>query len=61
MAVQDGRMRFVDVLLKPRVTIAPGSDLERAKALHARAHEDCYLANSVNFPVRNEPEVVFAG
>ena len=60
MAVKDGRMRFVDVLLRPRVTIARGSDLERAKALHARAHEDCYIANSVNFPVRNEPEVTFA-
>src|SRR4051794_17713801 len=28
MAMKDGAIRFTDVLLKPRVTIAPGSDVE---------------------------------
>ena len=60
MAVKDGRMRIVDVLLRPRVTIARGSDIERARALHARAHEECFIANSVNFPVRHEATVTFA-
>jgi organic hydroperoxide reductase OsmC/OhrA len=60
MAVKDGKMRFVSVLLRPRVVIARGSDIERARGLHAHAHDDCYIANSVNFPVRNEAFVQFA-
>jgi organic hydroperoxide reductase OsmC/OhrA len=60
MAVKDGRMRIVDVLLRPRVAIARGSDVERARALHERAHEECFIANSVNFPVRHDAAVSFA-
>ncbi len=51
---------FTDVLLRPRVTIAAGSDPEKARALHHKAHETCFIANSVNFPVRNEPEITVA-
>jgi organic hydroperoxide reductase OsmC/OhrA len=49
--------RFTEVVLRPRVTLAPGSDLARAQALHEEAHRICYIANSVNFPVRHEAEV----
>jgi organic hydroperoxide reductase OsmC/OhrA len=59
MALKDGRMRFVEVTLAPRVTIGAG-DLERAAALHAKAHEGCFIANSVNFPVLNTPTVTRA-
>jgi organic hydroperoxide reductase OsmC/OhrA len=51
---------FTDVLLKPRVTIAAGSDPEKARALHHGAHESCFIASSVNFPVRNEPVITVA-
>jgi organic hydroperoxide reductase OsmC/OhrA len=57
MERREKTFRFTDVLLRPRVTIAPGSDPEKARALHEKAHEDCFIANSVNFPVRNEPEI----
>jgi organic hydroperoxide reductase OsmC/OhrA len=56
MAIKDRRMRFVDVLLEPRVTIAKG-DRDQAVALHEKAHEACFIANSVNFPVRHAPVV----
>ncbi len=52
---------FTEVVLRPRVTIAAGGDLDQARALHKAAHGHCYIANSVNFPVRNEPEVRAAG
>lgn len=52
--------KFTDVLLKPRVTIAPGSDPELARSLHVRAHHDCFIASSVNFTVRNEPVISVA-
>jgi organic hydroperoxide reductase OsmC/OhrA len=53
----DGGGHFREVVLRPLVTIAPGSDLARARALHGRAHALCYIARSVNFPVAHEPEV----
>ena len=46
---------FTEVVLRPRVTFAPGTDPSRAAALHERAHHLCFIANSVNFPVRCEP------
>jgi organic hydroperoxide reductase OsmC/OhrA len=52
--------RFTDVLLRPRVTIAPDSDPELARALHEKAHEECFIAASVNFPVRHEVTVLLA-
>ena len=44
----------------PRACIigAGSSGIAAAKALHERAHHHCFMANSVNFPVRNEPEIV---
>ncbi len=56
MAIKDGKMRFVEVTLAPRVVIAAGG-LDRARALHAQAHAECFIANSVNFPVRNQATV----
>ncbi len=60
MAVKDGRLRFTDVLLRPRVTLAPGGDASVAEAIHAKAHDLCFIANSVNFPVLNMPTVTGA-
>ncbi|TMQ52738.1 MAG: OsmC family peroxiredoxin [Candidatus Eisenbacteria bacterium] len=57
MAKVDGVVRFTEVTLHPKVTIAPGSDPEKARALHERAHAICFIANSVNFPVRNKPTI----
>ena len=58
---QQGRGgHFTEVLLRPRVTLAAGSDLQRGQALHAAAHETCFIANSVNFPVRHEAEIICA-
>jgi hypothetical protein len=52
---------FTEVTLKPTVTIAEGSDPELAKKLHEKAHHLCFIASSVNFPVRTEPAIVVAG
>jgi organic hydroperoxide reductase OsmC/OhrA len=50
-------MRFRDVVLRPTVRIASPADLDRARDLHGDAHHQCFIANSVNFPVRCEPTV----
>lgn len=59
VARKDGRVRFVDVLLRPKVVLEAGSDIEKAKALHDKAHDICVIVNSVSFPVRHEAEVIF--
>ena len=46
-----GASRFLCATLRPRITVAPGSDLKQADALHARVHDYCFIARSVNFPV----------
>jgi organic hydroperoxide reductase OsmC/OhrA len=57
--VEDGQGggRFERAVLRPVVTLAPGSDAGRARELHYVAHEQCFIASSVNFPVDNEPEI----
>ena len=54
----DSGGRFVDVLLRPVVHLGAGSDGERARDLHHEAHAKCFIASSVNFPVRCEAEIV---
>lgn len=53
----DGSGRFTDVLLRPRVTVADATMLEAAEKAHVRANQLCFIANSVNFPVRHAPVV----
>lgn len=56
--VAPGRTRFVDAVLRPRVRVADAAQVEAATALHHAAHERCFVAASVNFPVRVEPLIV---
>jgi organic hydroperoxide reductase OsmC/OhrA len=51
-----GGGRFEEVTLHPVVTIA-GGDIERARALHDKAHELCFIANSCSVPIRHEATV----
>jgi organic hydroperoxide reductase OsmC/OhrA len=47
---------FESVLLRPKVTLESG-DVQEALRLHQDAHKKCFIANSVNFPVRLEPAI----
>lgn len=51
---------FVSARLAPRITISRDSDPDKARALHDQAHEACFIANSVNFPVYCAPDIVRA-
>ena len=53
---QESGGRFKSVLLRPKVTIESG-DVQEALRLHQDAHEKCFIANSVNFPVLLEPAI----
>ncbi len=50
--------RFTEVVLHPVVTITAASDPAKAEAVHDDAHHACFIAASVNFPVRCEPRIV---
>jgi organic hydroperoxide reductase OsmC/OhrA len=54
----DGAGRFVEVVLRPRVTVADAGMTEAAVNLHKDANAKCFIANSLNFPVRHEPVIM---
>jgi organic hydroperoxide reductase OsmC/OhrA len=51
----DGGGCFTEVVLRPEVEIAEQGMADKALALHGDAHRVCFIARSVNFPVRHEP------
>ena len=53
--VAGGGGHFAEVTLFPEVTVTHASMVGMANALHDKAHEKCFIANSVNFPVRHSP------
>ncbi|WP_436532233.1 OsmC family protein [Actinoplanes sp. HUAS TT8] len=54
----DGGGAFDEVVLRPRVTLADPGQAGLLADLHEHAHKLCFIANSVNFPVRHEPEPI---
>ncbi|MFP5353959.1 MAG: OsmC family protein [Gemmatimonadota bacterium] len=51
----DGGGRFTEVILRPHGTYRDPVDPALIRQLHERAHALCFVANSMNFPVRVEP------
>lgn len=49
-----GKAQLEKVLLQPRVTVPKGTDLGLLQPMHEKAHANCFMANSVNFPVHCE-------
>jgi organic hydroperoxide reductase OsmC/OhrA len=57
---KDGGGHFTEVVLRPSVTVASAGLAEQARKLHEDASAKCFIASSVNFPVRHEPSVTVA-
>lgn len=51
----EGGGRFQSVCLHPIITVLEPEMAAKLPAIHKRAHELCFIANSVNFPVTCEP------
>jgi organic hydroperoxide reductase OsmC/OhrA len=51
---QDGGGHFKEAILKPIVTVTESSMVEKANELHKKANQVCFIANSVNFPVKHK-------
>ncbi|OKH83160.1 peroxiredoxin [Mycobacterium sp. ST-F2] len=56
----DGGGHFTEVVLRPVVQIADDRHRDALTDVHERAHHLCFIANSVNFDVRCEPQVTVA-
>jgi len=54
----DGRGSFKEVTLNPTVTVKSEDMIEKAIELHKKASEYCFIADSVNFPVKHHPEII---
>ena len=52
---------FTEAVLRPRVVVAAPDMVAAAESLHHDAAKSCFIAASVNFPVRHEPTVVVRG
>jgi len=57
---ESGSGKFIEVTLYPVVTVKDISMKEQAIALHEKANEMCFIANSVNFKVHHKSEVIVA-
>ncbi len=53
----DGSGKFTDLVLRPRIVVESQDQVEKAMSLHEQANKMCFVAQSLNFPVRHEPHV----
>jgi organic hydroperoxide reductase OsmC/OhrA len=51
----NGGGQFINVTLNPSIKVKQESMIPKAIELHHKAHEICYIANSVNFEVICNP------
>lgn len=59
--MDDGSGCFKEVTLRPDIVIAKEGNMGLAHELHDAAHQKCFIANSVNFPVHCRPAISEAG
>jgi organic hydroperoxide reductase OsmC/OhrA len=53
----DGSGRFEEISLNPVIVVTEKAMIEKAIALHHDANKICFIANSVNFPVKHFPVI----
>ena len=53
--IPDGSGQFTEAVLNPKVRLRAGDDAERAAEIHNEIHSYCFVARSVNFPIRYKP------
>jgi len=53
-------VRITRITLRPRILVADGVDLDKARKLVGRAHGACYIANTVSAEIVIEPVIEHA-
>jgi organic hydroperoxide reductase OsmC/OhrA len=54
---KDGVTRFTDIVLRPRVTVAAGTPIERVRSVLDKTGRSCLVSASLATPIRLEPEI----
>lgn len=57
---QEGATRFTEIVLRPRLTLPPGANHERAQRILERSEKACLVSASLSTPIRLEPTLVEA-
>lgn len=57
---QNGVTRFTEIVLRPRLTLAPGGDRDRALWVLEKSRKACLVTASLSTPVRVEPDITSA-
>jgi peroxiredoxin-like protein len=55
---RDRVTRFVEIILRPRLTVAAGTDRERVHRLLEKTEKACLVSASLSTPIRLEPEMI---
>ena len=55
---QEGVTRFTEIVLRPRLVIARGTDRERALRVLEKSEKHCLVSASLSTPIRVESEIV---
>jgi organic hydroperoxide reductase OsmC/OhrA len=50
----NGNGKFSEVILHPKVKVKEDWMIEKVDAIHEKANEFCFIANSCNFPVKHQ-------
>jgi organic hydroperoxide reductase OsmC/OhrA len=61
MPEDDPPLRITRIVLRPRIVVAEGAPLERVERIVHKAHDECYIANSLSTQIDVEPEIALAG
>ncbi|HSC01701.1 MAG TPA: OsmC family protein [Solirubrobacteraceae bacterium] len=60
MPEDDKPLRITEIVLRPRIVIAGDADEQRVRHFVERAHEACFIANSLTSDITIEPRIEFA-
>jgi len=55
---KEGVTRFTEIVLRPRLTVAHGTDRSQALRIMEKSEKACLVSASLSTPVRLEPEVI---
>ena len=58
---RDGRMRFTEIVLRPRLRLRDNADEDKARRIVEKSEKGCLVTASLAVPVRLEPEIVIGG
>jgi organic hydroperoxide reductase OsmC/OhrA len=60
MPEDDKPLRITEIVLRPRIVVAGEADEGRVRRFVERAHEACFIANSLKTSITIEPKIEFA-